>query len=42
MAKNFRLADLIVHERIRIENCSPCVKVAVIHADTGVGGILDI
>jgi hypothetical protein len=46
IAKNFKLADLTVRERIRIENFSPCVKVAdglgVIHAATGVGGILDL
>jgi uncharacterized protein YajQ (UPF0234 family) len=46
IAKYFRLADLKVHERIRTENFSPCVKVAddlsAIHAATGVGGVLDL
>lgn len=46
ITKNFRVADLPVQERIRIENFGPCVKVAedlsVIHAATGVGGILDL
>jgi len=46
IAKNFRLADLKVYERIRIENFSPCVKAAddlsVIRASTGVGEVLDL
>jgi len=46
IAKNVRLADLTVHERIRIGNFSPCVKVvddlSVIHAAAGVGGLLDL